>query len=323
MERSRRRRLPSGRGLRDRVRSSMPRNGYIRSRMRRGQRQPQVRSPLPLLKLISPADLITLMNFICGVLAVMASVNGGEGYRIAMFLILLGIVFDGLDGPVARRFGSSHNFGMWLDSIADAMTFCIAPGILVYNMFKQPGLTDGNTIYNVLVIISSLSIAILGILRLARFSLSQHDWKDFIGLPTPALAMMVVSLTSLYYWSVEIGIETNWYTTGKPVIVPVLVLILSFAMVSDVLFRKYRGKVLAVAGFFLLVMMISLLFGVHVPEIGLMGSILFTAASFGYLISPIQQGPTKIWGAKRRLLDEFEEDELDDMIYDGDIYEGN
>lgn len=324
-DRRKRKRFPRGRRIRDRIDSSIqrvPRRPHRKRRFPAG-RQREPRSPLPLLKLIGPADLITLMNFICGVLAVMSSVNGGDGYRIAMFLILLGIVFDGLDGPVARKFGSSHNFGIWLDSIADAMTFCIAPAILVYNMFKQPGITGGNTLYNIIVIISSLSIALIGILRLARFSLSSHKWKDFIGLPTPALAMLVVSLTSLYYWSAENGIEAEWFTTGKPIIVPGLLLILSFAMVSDVLFKKYRGRVLAVAGFFLLLMMISLLIGVFEPLIGLMGSIIFAAASFGYLISPIAQGPGNIWGAKKRLLDdEFGECYPDDIMEE-DIYEDN
>lgn len=321
MVRTRRpRRIPSGRRIRERIGSTLPRRRYRGvPRIRRKPRQPK--SPLPLLKLIGPADIITLMNFICGVLAVMSSVNGGDGFRIAMFLILLGIIFDGLDGPVARKFGSSHNFGIWLDSIADAMTFCIAPAMLVYNMFKEPGLTGNNTFYNLVVIVSSLSIALLGILRLARFSLSSHKWKDFIGLPTPALAMIVVSLTSLYYWCLENGIEAEWFTAGKPLIVPGLLLVLSFAMVSDVLFKKYRGKVLAVAGFFMLVMMISLLIGVHEPMIGLMGTIIFAAASFGYLISPIAQGPKKIWGAKKRLMDDeyydcYPEDMMEDDVYE-------
>ncbi len=308
----------------------MPRYGpRIRPRFPQGVRHPirAIRDrprrpikPLPLLKLIAPADLITLMNFICGVLAVMTSVTGGDGYRIAMMLIILGVIFDGLDGPVARRFGSSHNFGIWLDSIADAATFCIAPAILVYNMFRDPEI---GSLYNAVVIISALSITILGILRLARFSLFQSKWNDFIGLPTPAFAMLVISFTSLYHWSVKMEYDVQYFTTGEPFLIPVLVFILSWAMVSDILYKKYRGRLLLIAAVVILTMELSLLFGVHEPQLGMMGSILFTAASLGYYFSPILQGPRNIWGAKARLESEYDYPD-DEMIEEEleDLYEG-
>lgn len=294
-----------------RVRSSMP-PGMRRSGRRVRPFRQRPRPPIPILKMIAPADLITLMNFTCGVLAVMVSINGGDGFRIAMTLILVGIIFDGLDGPVARRFGSSHNFGIWLDSIADAMTFCIAPAILIYNMFRYPGGQGAYTISNIIVITSSISIALLGILRLARFSLSQHKWKDFIGLPTPAFAMIVVSLASLFFWAQKMEIDIDYLTSGTTIAIPGLLFLLSFSLVSDILFRKYRGRVLIVAGFFLLVMILSLLFGIHEPSIGMMGGILFTAASFGYLITPIMNGPGNIWGARQRLEEELlDQDEME------------
>lgn len=276
--------------------------------------------PKPLIKLIGPADLVTLLNFICGVLAVMASVNGGDSLRLAMILILMGVVFDGLDGPVARRFGSSHNFGIWLDSLADAVTFCIAPAILVYNMFKVPP-SPGDVIpllMNIHVVSTSLSIAVLGILRLARFSLSMHRWKDFIGLPTPAMAMLVVALSSLRMWSVRLGWDIEGLTSEYSYIVPAALLVISWAMVSDVLFRKYRGRIMVISGFFILIEMFSLLLGVQEPVIGMMGSIMFSAAGIIYLFSPISKGPRNIWGARKRLMEEYpgEEDELEELFED-------
>jgi phosphatidylserine synthase len=201
------------------------------------------------------------------------------------------------------------------------MTFCVAPAILVYNMFK---VDDGNvlSLFNILVLVSSLSITILGILRLARFSLAQHKWKDFIGLPTPAFAMMVVALTSLYFWSLELEFESRGFTTGDPYIIPVVLLILSWSMVSDILYRKYRGMILMMGGFFLLLMILSLIFGIQEPLIGMMGSIMFTAASLGYLISPLGGGPRKIWGARRRMELEYEEDLLEDIDMEDDDIEG-
>ncbi len=301
--------------MKERVRSRFP-NG-IRGSLRRGRTvQRKNLKPLPLLKLIAPADIVTLMNFICGVLSVMASVNGGDGFRIAMLLILVGIIFDGIDGPIARKFGSSHNFGIWLDSLADAVTFCVAPAILVYNLFK---VGDQFSLLNVLVIISALSIALLGILRLARFSLQQNKWKDFIGLPTPAFATVVVSLSSLYFWSLELDLNAKYFTTGDTVIVPGILLILSWVMVSDILFRKYHGKIMVAGGFILLIMIFTLLFGVHDPLVGLMGSIIFSAASLAYLISPLSKGRGNVWGARRRLENEYYDDDLDDIETEDDM----
>ena len=177
----RRRRIPRLKG-RERVRRLGQR---IPGRFRKGKRRTLV--PKPILKLISPADIFTLMNFLCGVLAVMFSVGGGDGFRKAMLLIALGIIFDGLDGPIARKFGSSHRFGVWLDSLADAATFCIAPAILVYNIFKDPGGDVFSSFQGFIAIVSSVGLAMFGILRLARFSFYAHKWKDFIGLPTPAM----------------------------------------------------------------------------------------------------------------------------------------
>ncbi len=262
-----------------------------------------LKRPLPpIIKLIGPADVLTLLNFMCGVLAVILSVNGGDGFRVAMFLILLGTAFDGLDGPVARKFGSSHNFGIWLDSMADAMTFCMAPSILVFNVFKEKPGTEGSlTFVNIVVVITSLTIAILGILRLARFLRSTHTWKGFIGLPSTAFAMIVVSCVSLYLWSTRLNVDVEHFTTGTRLMVPSLLLICSFAMISNVLYRKYRGWLLKIACFLLFLMMLSLLIGVHAPIIGMIGSILFAVGCFGYLVSPVISRLANWWALFRMM----------------------
>jgi hypothetical protein len=91
-------------------------------------------------------------------------------------------------------------------------------------------------------------------------------------------------------------------------------------MVSDILYRKYRGRILLFAAFILMTMEMSLLFGVQEPNLGMMGSVLFTAASLGYLFSPILQGPGNIWGAKARLESDFGvDDDLDEDMED--LYE--
>ncbi len=273
--------------------------------------------PLPILKLISPADLVTLMNFLCGVLAVMNSVDKGDGFRIAMLLIFMGVIFDGLDGPVARRFGTSHKFGVWLDSIADAVTFCIAPAILVYNLYRDPSEGFFNSFQPIIILVSSVSIALVGILRLARFSIYAHKWKDFIGLPTPAMAMTVVSLSALFHLSPEIGLEVDYLTTGKTVLLPMLFFLFSLAMVADIRYRKYRGKVMVAQGLIILMVIISLLISLREPVVGFAVCLLFSLLSVSYIISPIMEGPMNMWGAAEKAREDAEED----IMFDPDELE--
>lgn len=271
--------------------------------------------PLPILKLISPADIITLMNFLCGVLAVMNSMDKGDGFRIAMLLIFMGVVFDGLDGPVARRFGSSHKFGVWLDSIADAMTFCIAPAILVYNLYRDPSEGFFDSFQPIIILVASISIALVGILRLAKFSLYAFKWKDFIGLPTPAMAMTVVSMSAVFHLSPEIGFEVDYLTTGKTVVLPILFFIFSLAMVADIRYRKYRGRIMIIQGVTVLLVILSLLLSQIEPGIGFSACLVFSLLMVSYILSPVTGGPGNIWGAAERA----KEAALDDEMYETEI----
>ncbi|MGA1793017.1 MAG: CDP-alcohol phosphatidyltransferase family protein [Thermoplasmatota archaeon] len=312
---SRRRKLPRfrGRGRVSRLRERIPR------RFRRKPKKERV--PKPILKLISPADIFTLMNFLCGVLAVMNSVDGGDGFRKAMYLIALGLIFDGLDGPIARKFGSSHRFGVWLDSLADAATFCIAPSILVYNMFKDPSGNLFSSVQGFIAIISSVGISMFGILRLARFSFYAHKWKDFIGLPTPAMASVVIVLSSFYYWSTKIGLKIEYVTEGYVVVIPIVLFIISFLMVADLRYRKFRGGIMYLQGTVILLMILSLLIGLHFPVIGFTAAVTFSLPAFLYLISPIFGGPGRIWGASKwaDLVDEEDVDPYDDETDDDTV----
>jgi CDP-diacylglycerol--serine O-phosphatidyltransferase len=286
----------------------------------RGRRIRDLR-PKPILKVISPADILTLMNFLCGVFAIMNSVDGGDGIRRAMFLIALGVIFDGMDGPVARKFGSSHRFGVWLDSLADAVTFCIAPAILIYNMFKTSG-DIFSSMQNFLVISSSVAVALLGILRLARFSFYAHKWKDFIGLPTPAMALFILCFSSSYYWMVELELDLGFLSEQAHVILPIIFLATSFAMLADMRYRKGRKKVMVMQGLLILLFLVSLIVGLYYPDVALSASLMFSGVALLYLISPLSNGPRRIWGASK-WADLVEEDappmnneEIEDIMED-------
>ncbi len=158
-------------------------------------------------------NLITLGNAFCGLLAVAkgidALVYAGADSSIfyskmatACWLIILAMVFDALDGKVARITNSFTDFGAQLDSFADAITFGVAPAILAKVLLEHEGPLVGYTGHPRLHFLAAATFALMAILRLARFNLETEPDQDahaeFRGLPSPAAAGSVVSSILIY-----------------------------------------------------------------------------------------------------------------------------
>ena len=147
--------------------------------------------------LVSLADLVTLTNLLCGFFAII-TLSGDPGGEVfsrypdhlwVIILIVLGGVADALDGMVARRFGSSA-LGADLDTLADAVTFVIAPALLLVFIYGTP---DEMPLRATLV---AGLVVVMGILRLARFN-TAHEGEDsltFEGFPTPVIAGAICAL---------------------------------------------------------------------------------------------------------------------------------
>lgn len=134
-------------------------------------------------------NLITSLNFFCGFLAILMSFN--EEYKYASILIFIGMIFDSLDGKLARMTHSSSDFGVQYDSLSDMISFGLAPAILLYTwLFSE---------LNELGIFISFIFATCAALRLARFNaqVNQIDKKFFQGLPSPAAAISIASFVWL------------------------------------------------------------------------------------------------------------------------------
>ena len=146
---------------------------------------------------VSPADVITLVNALVGFLAITYVIDGR--WLETSVLVMAGVVLDGLDGLAARRWGSKHNRGQYLDSFSDTISFCIAPALLVYGVFydgaRGSAWTDPG---NALAVVASTLIASFGILRLARFVQMDYTKESFLGFPTPANALLVISMVELF-----------------------------------------------------------------------------------------------------------------------------
>ena len=131
-----------------------------------------------MIKLLKPADYVTLLNATSGVLSICFTLQGN--YTYAICLILAAIVFDFLDGKVARAFGSSK-IGHDLDSLADTISFGVAPAVFLM------GLVEGQ-----LAIVAAVLLTLCGILRLARFNvLPVKNGYEGIPIPLPSIAFAI------------------------------------------------------------------------------------------------------------------------------------
>lgn len=180
----------------------------------------------------SIADFVTLANGFAGLLAIMYIFDGE--FKLAMMLILLGIIIDGVDGFIARMLKTRKTHGVYLDSIADTVTFCFAPSILLYAMYYDLGKgTSFQSPENAFVVAACMMVVLFGILRLARYIESGHKLKNYNGLPTPAAALIIVTAV----WVVD-----------NEFLVLALAIAISLLMISRVQYPKLSKIEGAIAG---------------------------------------------------------------------------
>lgn len=146
-------------------------------------------------------NLLTLGNLFCGILATIYAVQGN--FQGTAFFVFLGIFFDFFDGFAARLLNVTGEFGKQLDSLADMVTSGVVPGIV---MFQLLGNTKNGYLNDALGISfyienDTTSIQYVGLFlvlgscyRLAKFNLDTRQINSFVGLPTPAMSIFVISL---------------------------------------------------------------------------------------------------------------------------------
>lgn len=161
-------------------------------------------------------NLITLANAFCGLLALAKAIDGltlsGDNpvvfyqkMETACFLVFLGMVFDSLDGLVARLARAHSAFGAQLDSFADALTFGVVPALLAKVLIEHEGELAGYSGDARLHFLAAAAFALMAILRLVRYNLEtdkedeeDDDTGSFRGLPSPGAAGAVASMIWLY-----------------------------------------------------------------------------------------------------------------------------
>jgi len=155
-------------------------------------------------------NLFTLLNLLSGIIAVMVALSGR--LVLASFFVFLGIFFDFFDGFFARKFKVEGELGKQLDSLADMVTSGVAPGIVMFQLLlfatqeqyfmslMQSGQIENNLLIFLIPSIG-LIIPLASAYRLANFNIDERQTSSFIGLPTPALSILVVSLPLIIYHS--------------------------------------------------------------------------------------------------------------------------
>jgi CDP-diacylglycerol--serine O-phosphatidyltransferase len=169
-------------------------------------------------------SLFTTGNVFCGFYAFVAVLN--EQFYFSAWAIVGGMIFDGLDGRIARLTKTTSAFGEQYDSLADIITFGMAPAFLAYAWVLKP--------FGRLGWMAAFLFLLCAALRLARFNVTKPEVRSqhFIGLPSPAAAVVVASIV--------IAFEDLFATRMNPFIMVMVVYALAFLMVSNIKYPAFK-----------------------------------------------------------------------------------
>ena len=178
-------------------------------------------------------DTITCLNLLSGSVAVIFAFS--DDFDMALVMIVLAAVFDFLDGLAARVFHAYSDLGKELDSLADTVSFGLAPSLILYNY-----LAGFTSVIHPYVCYIPLLIAAFSALRLAKFNLDTRQSESFLGLPVPASALFAASLAAFaghYEHIANTFLANNW-------VIPSVSIILSALLVSELPMFSMKLKTL-------------------------------------------------------------------------------
>lgn len=179
-------------------------------------------------------NIITLCNLTCGCIAVRFAF--ADRYGTALCFIIAGAIFDFFDGFAARKLKVSSPMGVELDSLADVITFGLAPAAMMFSLITT--YIHNYAIQTDLILadswikyinIAALLVAAFSALRLAKFNVDKRQTNSFIGLPTPANALLISSIV------ITLNNHTDWLMTiSGNAISPYLIGIITLCAISVV-----------------------------------------------------------------------------------------
>lgn len=201
-------------------------------------------------------NIITCCNLLSGCVAVLFAFEGM--YPFALAFIIAGAVFDFFDGLTARALKVSSPIGKELDSLADVITFGMAPAAMVYSWLRECADVHLEMLVAFVMPFAAFLLVAFSALRLAKFNVDERQTSSFIGLPTPANA--------LFWGALVIGSHDSIVTHPYGwCLVIVLVLLFSWLLVAEIpmfslKFKNLTWKSNQTAYIFLLVSLVLLIF---------------------------------------------------------------
>lgn len=188
-------------------------------------------------------NTFTLLNLLSGLLAAVEIFNGY--YDHAFYFVCLGIFFDYWDGFAARKLNVSSELGLQLDSLADMVTSGVVPGLMMFKLFDfiqaevpQYMLTD-DTYYMGLVPYLGFLITLASAYRLANFNIDERQTENFIGLPTPANALLIMSIPMIQYAD-----QYQWLTDllYNPYVLLAITLVSTYLLNAEIMLFSLKMK---------------------------------------------------------------------------------
>lgn len=195
-------------------------------------------------------NILTLGNLFCGCIAIAFIMSsqpyladiGGEPYWITgteqayWGTVFIGIaaVLDVLDGLVARTFKLFSSIGKDLDSLADSVSFGVAPAMILFKMLWASNIAQPNAMeVSMWAMVPAFLVACFGALRLARFNVSAASGSTFTGMPIPAVGILIASFPLINLYTPQFGIffKNTWILYG-------IIALVCWLMVSNITFFK-------------------------------------------------------------------------------------
>jgi CDP-diacylglycerol--serine O-phosphatidyltransferase len=180
-------------------------------------------------------NAVTCLNLFSGCLGIVFAFNGNLVF--ASYAILIAAVLDFLDGMLARLLKAYSELGKQLDSLADMVSFGVLPSVIIYHLF----LSSVEITSLSLISYSAFIIAVFSGLRLAKFNIDTRQSENFIGLPTPANALLIASFP--FMMEENNSIFMNYIM--NPYSLLVFSLIMSFLLISEIPLISLKFKTLS------------------------------------------------------------------------------
>jgi CDP-diacylglycerol--serine O-phosphatidyltransferase len=226
--------------------------GLVLKMLKQAQRKKRYQKTLQVLP-----HLVTFGNAICGLLSIVSSLEGN--ITMAAITIFLAAAMDGLDGRLARALDSTSSLGTELDSLSDAISFCVAPAVLLYRWKLSEGWLGIGLL---------IGLVCAGLYRLARFnSNAGKQIAYFKGLPTPLSALFIASFVMHRTWLEQHNL--TWLL--QPSMLFLIITVLALLMVSSIPFYSCK----TMSGWLLSMVLLA------------SGGIIMTALVYDYPLMPL------------------------------------